>query len=466
MRYLIAVLFAGASLNTLSAQDVTGDWFGLLKIQSMQINVVFHIKHDGNGLAGTMDSPDQGAKGLPMSAVQFGDSLLHVEMKNLNVVYDGKWLGDRIEGLFKQNGMAIPLVFSREAAKMPVLTRPQEPRKPSPYYSEDVKFENSNSGISLAGTLTLPQKTGKFPVVILISGSGQHNRDGEMLGHKPFLVLADHLTKKGIAVLRYDDRGVGKSTGNFASAITTDFASDVSAAISYLLTRPEIDAKKIGLIGHSEGGLVAPMVAVERKEVGFIVLLAGPALPGEEILAKQSWLIGKANGLSDSLLANGEVVNRKIYAALKKQGSDDDIKLEVTSVIEDAVTALPGAQQPPIDKRALFVSQKVSTVVTPWFRFFVSYDPAPTLSKLKCPVLALYGENDLQVPPKENAASIKTMLAKGKNKNFLVKELLGLNHLFQESKTGSPGEYGKIEQTFSPVAMTEISNWILLQTSK
>ncbi len=466
MRVFVIFLFTIIPFNTVSAQDITGKWNGLLKLPNNPLNLVFHIQQDSSGLTGTVDSPDQHATGLPMTAVQFQDSLLHVEMTNLNVVYDGKLVKNRIEGFFKQNGMVIPLMLSREAVEKPALTRPQDPVQPYPYHSEDVKFENPKAGITLAGTLTLPQKTGKFPVVILISGSGPQDRNEELAGHRPFLVLADHLTKNGIGVLRYDDRGFGSSTGKFATATTPDFASDVNAAISYLLTRPEVNVKKIGLVGHSEGGIIAPMVAVENTNVAFMVLLGGPGIPGDEILIKQSWLIGKANGLPDSLLANGEKTNRKIYAAMKSKASDEEVRTSVKTIIEDVITRLPQSQQPPAEQRDLLISQKVNSVATPWFRYFVSYDPAPMLSKVKCPVLALNGGNDLQVPAKENIAAIRNALTKGDSKHFQVKELPGLNHLFQESKTGSPNEYNSIEQTFSPVALSEISDWILLQTKK
>lgn len=466
MRLLKFIILFIISTDIVSAQDVTGQWNGLLKIPNAQLNLVFHIENAENGLKGTMDSPDQGAKGIPMTAVQFRDSTLHVEMKNMNMTYDGKWIKGKIEGLFKQNGMVIPFVLTRDVPARTVVTRPQDPAKPYPYNSEDIIFENKGAGITLAGTLTFPQKTGKFPAVILISGSGPQDRNEELAGHRPFLVLADYLTKNGIAVLRFDDRGFGSSTGQFAIATTPDFASDVSAAVTYLLTRSEVDAKKIGLIGHSEGGLIAPIVAVERKDVSFIVLLAGPGIPGDEILAKQSWLIGKVNGLPDSLLANGEITNRKIYAALKSQGSDAEIKDRVKTIIEDAVTKLPPSQQPRPEQRDLFINQKVSSVATPWLRYFVSYDPAPMLSRVKCPVLALNGEKDLQVPAKDNIAAIQSALQKGGNRNFLVRELPGLNHLFQESKTGLPSEYNVIEQTISPTALSEISHWILPQTKK
>jgi hypothetical protein len=358
------------------------------------------------------------------------------------------------------------LNLDRNVSVKAKIARPQEPQKPYSYYSEDIRFDNKKDALTLAGTLTLPSKTGKFPAVILITGSGAQNRDEELAGHKPFLVLSDYLTKNGIAVLRYDDRGYGGSTGNFTSATTEDFTGDVRSAIDYLKTRPEIDLKKIGLIGHSEGGIIAPMVAADSKDVSYVVMLAGPGIPGDEILSKQSWLIGKANGLSDSVLTNGDIVNRKIHRVLKSRASIEEVRKELTLIMEDALSKMPSAQQPPADRRSAVIAEKVNAIATPWFRFFVNYDPVPVLEKVKCPVLALNGAKDLQVPPEENLEAIQKALTKAGNKNFMVRELPELNHLFQESTTGSPSEYAVIEQTISPSALKEITDWVKVQVTK
>ncbi|NBP70884.1 MAG: alpha/beta hydrolase, partial [Cytophagia bacterium] len=264
------------SLTTL-AQDINGQWNGLLKVQGTQLRVVFNLKQTENGLSATLDSPDQGAKGIPTTASSFENGVLKIAIANLTVEYEGTLGSDNIiVGTFKQAGVAFPMNLSKEKIEKEKIVRPQEPAKPYPYYTEDVTFENKSAGISLAGTLTLPEKEGVFPVVILISGSGPQNRDEELMGHKPFLVLSDHLTKNGIAVLRYDDRGTALSKGDFKTATSVDFATDVEAAMAYLKTRKEINKKKMGLIGHSEGGLIAPMVASRSKDVSFMVLLAGP----------------------------------------------------------------------------------------------------------------------------------------------------------------------------------------------
>ncbi|MBE9466247.1 alpha/beta hydrolase family protein [Dyadobacter subterraneus] len=446
---------------TVFAQDISGQWNGILKLPGAQLRLVVNFTKTPTGFSATLDSPDQGANGIPVNTVDYSHPILKLTMTSLNAEYSGALDAENnFKGIFKQNGQAFPLDLSRKVIEKVAIVRPQDPVKPYPYYSEDVKFLNEKDKITLAGTLTLPKKEGNYPAVILISGSGPQNRDEELAGHKPFLVLSDYLTKNGIAVLRYDDRGTAQSTGDFALGTTKDFASDVESAIAYLKTRKEINNKKIGLIGHSEGGLIAPMVAVDSKDVAFIVLLAGPGLTGEDILIKQSRLIGKANGLSDDELNQADQTNKKIYGILKEKTDLNEIKKELTVIFDDALNQIPAANQPPAEQKTAYVSQAVNRIATPWFKFFVSYDPVPALEKVKCPVLAFNGEKDLQVPPKEDLETIKMALEKGGNKNVTTKLLPNLNHLFQESTTGSPTEYDKIEQTFSPVALIEISDWI------
>ena len=294
---LLISLLASISL---SAQDIIGQWNGVLKVQGTQLRLVFNVTKTDNSISSTMDSPDQGANGIPTSTTSFENSILKITIANAKIEYEGRLGTDNIiVGTFKQGGQSFPMNLSKNKIEKEKLARPQEPKKPYSYYSEDITFENKKAGISLSGTLTLPNKEGVFPVVILISGSGPQNRDEELLGHKPFLVLSDYLTKNGIAVLRYDDRGTALSKGDFKNATSADFAIDVESAIAYLKTRKEINKKKIGLIGHSEGGLIAPMVANKSKDISFIVLLAGPGLKGDEILLLQQKLIGKASGVKD-----------------------------------------------------------------------------------------------------------------------------------------------------------------------
>ena len=459
-------LIAFAILTSLSiyAQNISGKWNGILKVQGTQLKLVFNITKTDKGYSSTMDSPDQGAKGIPVTSTSYENSILKLEISSAGIQYEGTLDKENVfVGTFKQAGQSYPLNLTKEKVEKEKVIRPQEPTKPYPYYSEDVKFENKKDKIVLAGTLTLPEKDGSFPSVILISGSGPQNRDEELLGHKPFLVLADHLTKNGIAVLRFDDRGTAESTGNFKTATSLDFARDVEFAIKYLQTRKEINKNQIGLIGHSEGGIIAPMVAAESKDIKFIVLLAGTGIRGDQLLLLQQELIGKASGISDADLQKAKVINKGAFDIVLKSSNTDSLRIELTSYIKQAIKDNPESEKPAGISEDDYVKLQVNQLTSPWMKYFIKYNPAPILEKVKCPVLAINGEKDLQVPAKINLDTIKKALEKGGNENVTTKELSNLNHLFQECKTGSPSEYATIEQTFSPIALEETSNWILKQ---
>lgn len=457
--FTIGILIA----NILFGQNITGQWNGILKVQGTQLRVVFNINKAENGFSSTMDSPDQGVKGIPVTSTSFENSTLKLVVSNLGVEYQGLLDKNNIfVGNFKQAGMSFPLNLSKETVEKEKRIRPQEPKKPYSYYEEEVTFENANAGITLAGTLTLPSKEGNFAAVILITGSGAQNRDEEIMGHKPFLVLADFLAKNGIAVLRFDDRGTAASTGDFKTATSVDFASDVEAGVAYLRTRKEIDKKKIGLIGHSEGGIIAPMVASNSKDISFIVLLAGAGIQGDRLLLLQEDLIFKASGMSDSKLQIIKRINSLVFELVKKSNSVDQLTADLTNFMKQEVKNYP--DKPGNISDDDFVKAQVNEVVNPWMINFIKYDPATALTKVKCPVLAINGEKDLQVPPKENLEAIKSALSKGGNTKVTTIEFPGLNHLFQECKTGLPTEYSTIEQTFSPIALNEILKWIQIQT--
>jgi len=455
------LLLAGLTTLTAFAQDITGPWYGALKVQGIQLRLVFNITKTADGYSSTMDSPDQGAKGVPVTSTTFENSKLRIEIANPGIEYTGELKENVITGTLKQSGLTFPLDLSRNKIESVIIVRPQDPVKPYPYYSEEVKFKNQAADVVLAGTLTLPQKEGKFPAVVLITGSGAQNRNEEILGHKPFLVLADHLTRNGIAVLRYDDRGIAQSTGDFSKATSSDFASDVEAAISYLKTRKEINKKKIGLIGHSEGGIIAPMVASKSKDVHFIVLLAGTGIPGYQILLMQQELIARASGISESEIQKSKEINKEAFDIVIKSDNAENLKIELTKFLEDKSAKDPDAEKPAGMSQVDHIKAQVAQMTSPWMFYFLKYDPATALTKVTCPVLAANGSKDLQVSPKENLDAIKNALKKGGNKKVTIIEFPDLNHLFQECKTGSPDEYSKIEQTFSPKAMDEITKWIL-----
>ncbi len=341
---VVSIILASLSIY---AQDISGTWNGLLEVQGTQLRLVFNISQTDHAYSSTMDSPDQGAKGIPVTSTSYENNVLKIEISNAGIQYEGTLNEEHVfVGTFKQSGQSFPLNLTKEKVEKEKVIRPQEPTKPFPYYSEDVKFENTKDEIVLAGTLTLPAKDGNFPAVILISGSGPQNRDEELLGHKPFLVLADHLTKNGIAVLRFDDRGTAESTGNFKGATSFDFASDVEFAIKYLQSRKEINKNQIGLAGHSEGGIIAPMIAAKSKDVNFIILLAGTGIRGDQLLLLQQELIGKASGMSDTELQKDKVINEGAFNIVLKSTDPDSLKMELTSYIkqvlkDDADSELP-----------------------------------------------------------------------------------------------------------------------------
>lgn len=446
-------------------QEISGQWNGLLKVQGMQLRVVFNIEKTEDDFRSTMDSPDQGAKGIPVTSTTFVNNVLKLEVKNAGIEYTGELGVDgMVVGTFKQGGQSFPLTLGREIITKEKPVRPQEPLKPYPYYSEEIKFTNAKASIVLAGTLTRPEKAGSYPFVVLISGSGPQNRDEELLGHKPFLVLSDYLTRNGVGVLRFDDRGTAESKGDFKAATSQDLATDVEAAISYLQGRGDVDKDKIGLIGHSEGGIIAPMVAAKlKKEIGFIVLLAGTGIRGDRLLLMQQELIGKASGVSDEALEKNKKITQGAFDIIQKSSDAEKLKADLRTYLLDNINELPEISRPKETDRENFVNQQINQLTGPWMRFFLTYDPSLILKDVRCPVLALNGSKDLQVPAEVNLNGIQHGLAKGRNKAVTAKELPNLNHLFQECKTGSPTEYATIEQTFSPAALKEISDWLKIQ---
>ena len=454
-------------------ERAVGSWLGTLSIGGIELRIVFHIEHDSTGaLTATLDSPDQNATGIPVAAVIVQGDTLRLEVTVVGGVYEGMigTDGSTVEGTWSQGGQTFPLALERTEEEVAPPVRPQDPVEPYPYDAEDVAYDNAEAGITLAGTLTRPSSGGPFPAVVLISGSGPQDRDEALLGHRPFLVLADYLTRQGIAVLRFDDRGVAESTGDFGAATSEDFATDALAGVAYLKGRSEIDPAKIGLVGHSEGGLIAPIAAVASSDVAFIVLMAGPGVTGEEILYAQGALILRANGMSEDGIARSREQQEFLFSILKTEpdsaAADQKIRagmreqLATMSVEERQAAGIPDGDLESV------IDGQVRRINTPWFRYFLTYDPGPTLEQVTCPVLAVNGEKDLQVPPKENLAAIEAALRHGGNDDVTIVELKGLNHLFQTAETGAPSEYPTIEETFSPTALDVIGNWILKTTGE
>ena len=450
--WLVWTLAVAVIAPSAATPALEGVWSGTLEAGATRLRLVLHVApRPQGGYAARLDSLDQGATGLPVDEVTLRDRTLSLRMKSLGASYTGTLSddGNAIAGQWIQ-GAALPLTWKRGAPQP--LRRTQELKRPLPYREEEVSFQST--GAKLAGTLTLPKGQGPFPAVVLITGSGPQDRDETIAGHKPLLVLADHLTRQGIVVLRYDDRGVGRSTGRFQAATTPDFADDAQAGLAHLQSRPEVDRRRAGLVGHSEGALVAALVASRSADVGFVVLLAGNGVTGEAILYEQGAQVARASGLPAEVVAQQKAIQQATFAILKGESDPALARKKLEEVLAPAVAQLPAEQ------RAAAMERQIDSALSPWLRAFLTYDPLPPLRAVKCPVLALFGEKDLQVPPSQNAAPVEAALKEGGNADHVVRVLPGLNHLFQTATTGLPSEYGAIEETMAPAALTAISDWI------
>lgn len=449
---------AGGRKPADAVSALEGTWQGAFQNGNMRFRLQLHISHDETKkLNGTLDSLDQGAAGLPMSKISEQNGAVHFEIAMFSGVYEGTLNAARnaMTGKWTRDNDSVALEFKRSDEVLEQ-RRPQNPAKPYPYKEEEVSFASKGGAVTLAGTLTIPQGAGPFPAALLISGSGPQNRDEYLAGHRPFLVLADYLTRKGIVVLRYDKRGIGKSDGDFATATTEDFAADADSALSYLKTRKEIAPGKTGAIGHSEGALIAPMLGA-KGSVSWIVLMAGPAQTGEKIMLSQSQAIAGAAGMPLAEIAQSLDFDKKAYELVRAEKNPEVLEKKI-----DAMVVSSGVAE---GSKPASVAAQIHMLSSPWFRFFLDYDPVPMLQKVKCPVLALNGEKDLQVSAAENLPVIQKTMEEAGNKNVTTKLLPGLNHLFQNADTGTPTEYGAIEETISPEVLQIIGEWLGKQTA-
>lgn len=450
-------------------KSIAGAWQGTLKIGDVSIRLIINLTEKTAGTwAGTLDAPDSGRKGIPIDAVIIKDDSLDLKLKSVPASFEGKLNKERSEakGTWTQAGRSFTVTFQRLAKVAEVtLKRPQEPKKPYPYSEEEVVFDNKADALQLAGTLTLPKGAGSFPAVVLITGSGPQDRDETLFGHRPFLVLADHLTRRGIAVLRVDDRGVGKSTGNFDKATVEDFAKDVLAGMEYLKSRKEIDGKRMGLIGHSEGGTVASLVASRSTEVAFIVMMAGPGLKGDELWYSQTALMLKMAGANEQQVEKYRQVQKQLVPIIQREKNDKIAEDELRRVLDTHFASLSVEEKRAVGDLGALADAQVKNMISPSFRFNLAYDPKPILMKVRCPVLAINGEKDIVVACAENLSAIEAALMTGGNNRCTVKVMPRLNHLFQTCETGSFGECVKIEETLAPIALDLIGNWIVQQTN-
>ncbi|HUM65935.1 MAG TPA: CocE/NonD family hydrolase [Chitinophagaceae bacterium] len=468
---ILALLFLIPGIaRTQASQVFKGDWEGVINISGTSLRIVFHITDNGQGgLVSTADSPDQSAFGIPCDSTSVNNQEILISMNALQASFSGKLVNDTtIDGEFRQGhaGFPVQLKKSTVTTEKPVAReRPQNPKAPFPYRSEDVFYDSKTAGVKLAATITIPEGKGPFPSILLISGSGPQNRDEELLGHKPFAVLADYLTRKGYIVLRVDDRGIGKSTGDFATATSADFASDANGGIDYLLTRPEVNKKKIGIMGHSEGGMIAPMIAASRKDIDFIVMMAGPGVKIIEMMAAQNAAVLRSAGISDAASTAYTDFYREVVKTILSSPdtaaaieSGRKVLQNWVSKTPDSLVAQLGISHANVQEQ--MISSMVQQISTPWFRYFFNHDPQPNLQKLRCKVLAINGSRDVQVVSQQNLSGIEQAFKKSKLKTYEIKELPGLNHLFQTCNKCTLQEYEELEETFSPVALDFIGNWL------
>ena len=440
-----------------------GTWEGTLAA-GIELRVVFHITADGSGgFTTTADSPDQFAYGLKSDTTIIKDKDITIEMKTLMASFSGKLVNDTtIGGTFVQQA-AFPLVL-KKTGKVTGKNRPQTPKPPFPYMSEEVTYTNADKSITYGATITVPKGKGPFPAAVMITGSGPQDRDETIMGHKLFAVIADDLARKGFIVLRVDDRGVGKSTGDFIEATSEDFAQDVNNSLDYLLSRKEVDKKKTGLIGHSEGGMIAPMVAAKRKDISFIVLLAAPGVRIIELMAEQNEAVARSSGVSEATLKEIKPLFKQVVVAIMQSPDSVTALRDVTTLTETWAADKNNALLKELDfqtvqKRSEYIMQMVLQFQSPWFRYFIAFDPAPWLERLSGKVLALNGDKDIQVIASQNLPGIEAALKKSKSV-YEIKKLEGLNHLFQTCTKCTINEYGELEETISPIALETISNWL------
>ena len=456
-------------LGEINAQtSVTGTWQGKLAVSATSLRLVIHIAEEGTGFSATLDSPDQGAKGIPVSRVERKGDSLWLEIAAAGAKLSGRLTSDTtFSGQWSQ-GVTLPLELKKspEGATLAGPRRPQTPRPPFPYASTDVVYYNKEKTIQYGGTITKPNGNGPFPALLLLTGSGQQNRDEEIFGHKPFAVIADDLTRKGYLVLRVDDRGVGQTTGEVKTTTTRDFAGDALVSLDYLKSLPEVDKSKLGLLGHSEGGMIAQMVAAQRNDIAFVVLLAAPGEKVIDLMTDQNRAVLQSAGVPATSIEPYLALYRPLALTITTAATEEAINTAALQLInnwlaktpKEIVLATTGIRYE-ASKQA-FLNEFKKTVNTPWFRYFLRYNPDEYVRKIKAKVLAINGGSDIQVIAKPNLSALKTSLQKSKSKNFTVVELPGLNHLFQHCTKCTIAEYGELEETIAPEALETIGNWL------
>ncbi len=466
------VLAEAPTAAPLDSASLAGRWHGAISLPNDQsLTIAVELTETEGGWTGTIDIPQQGAEGVMLESIAVAEAEVGFTIAGIPGAprFEGSieraTPGDgRIVGRFSQGGMEMPFHLEQggEPGQENVASepgRPQDPIPPYPYDAREVRYPNGE--LTLAGTVTVPHGDGPFPAALLISGSGTQDRDESLLGHRPFLVLADHLTRAGIAVLRVDDRGAGGSTGDPSTATSADYADDVEVSLAFLRDQPKIDPARVGLIGHSEGGLIAPMVASRNEGVAFVVLMAGTGVPGIEVIRLQMRRILEVSDVSEEHLETLCALQRRTLEAAVSDLADAEFRALVSDAVDTQIAIMPEGERPSPEVAANLKETSATQARSPWFRYFLGYDPRPALRAATVPVLAINGELDLQVDADQNLSAIEQALAAGGNEDVSIVRLPRLNHLFQTAETGSPDAYGEIEETIAPLALDTISSWIL-----
>lgn len=441
--------------------DAAGDWSGKLVVPGAEIPLVFHLVHEEGRWTGTADSPMQGATGLPLAHVRVEGAAVEFTLANVpgNPRFQGELRGGSLEGTFSQSGQSFPLLLRRSKLDLPA--RPQEPQPPFPYRAEEVSARSGE--VTLAGTLTIPEGEGPFPAVLLLSGSGAQNRDEEIFGHKPFLVLADDLTRAGVAVLRLDDRGVGGSSGKLGRSTLEDLAGDVGAALALLRARSEIDPGRIGLLGHSEGGMVALLAAGADSSVAFLILLSAPGVSGGEVIIRQVERLAEASGSGPADVRRKARSQQGVMKLVAAGADSAALHAELRKVLRAEAMATGEGRLPAETELEAQIAREMRTLRSPHYVSFVACDPRPILRRLKLPILALGGDLDQQVDPQQNLPEIRKAAAAAGNPDVTTRSFPELNHLLQTARTGGIEEYGQIEETLDPAVLKAIREWVLVR---
>ena len=429
-------------------QDFKGNWRGEIEVQGVKLPIELILKHDRGDVWTASIAGQTAVNSFQFSSVHISEDSVFLSNSQNRISFQGRQVRqDMIRGVFKRGSTSIPLVLRSYVKE--IKRRPQTPIAPYPYDTVEVSFFNDFDQVKLAGTLTVPRDgAGPMPAVVLVTGSGPQDRDETIEGHKPFKVIADYLTRRGVMVLRYDDRGVGKSKGDYPNSTVGDFSKDVIGAIDYLRKQKNVDLDNVGVLGHSEGGLIAMLIAGQKSaKVNFIGLLAPPAIAIDSLMVLQAYQVGRSVGLSEEELIQARTINRKNFSVVKSTLSDQDA---YTQIMRNVSSVFP---RPTQEQKNEF-----RMLVTSPYRYFMRIDPVPFIRQINIPVFAAYGTKDVQVPYAVNLESLTNNLPVEANPTLKVYD--GLNHFFQQAKTGGVSEYASLEETFSIDVLADLVDWL------